>query len=222
MSPHTSTPKRALTIVMIVLVLLMAACKSKTPIQKLAFALLSSVEELSDHKDLALTVLKKAQKARAEAQQEIEFTYTNPKTQIFIRRWQSAAKQVRRLRQSFNSVIRRADFYFAYAEKKSRKIQNVKIKNRMDRSIRSRKSAFTEAAQETDGAIRAIEREIRLGNDLITALEIAGSLNTVDKQFAQLDNLHEQSLAELPKLSRLVDAGIQILQSELDGLETSF
>ncbi len=222
MFPYTPTPQRSLTFAMLVLVALMAltqaACTNRTPLQKLAFGLLSAVETLRDQKAVALNVLKVAQKARTNAQEEIEFTFTNRKTRVFISKWRDAEREVIELRQDFNQTIRAADFYFAYAEKKGQKIQHIELKKKMDQSIGTRKSAFSQAAVETNQALRVLEREIRFGNDLITALEIAGTLNTVDRQFDELDDLHQKTLDEMPKVSRLVEEGIRILQSELDGL----
>lgn len=213
------TPLR-LSIPMLSLVLLFAtACDKKTRLQILALAVESASQEFSEQKLETANALSSADQARQEAVQEIQFTFSSPKTQRFIERWKDAEREVQQLRADFNEVLEKADFFFAYAEKKKETIRDSSLRSRSAERIAKKKEKFAVAATRTHAAIKELEGAVQEGNDFIAALEIAGVLGSVSGEIESLNAIQDRAVEKLPEMEALIDEGRGLVELEFSALE---
>jgi predicted RNase H-like nuclease (RuvC/YqgF family) len=171
-------------------------------------AVQAALEELSEQKAATADAFGEAREARKVAFSQPEFTFSSKKTQKFIDRWRDAADE----------VIEKADFLFAYAEKKQAAIRNSDLSTRAASGIEQRKSSFATAAKATDQVIRSLERTLEEGDDLISALEIAGVLGTLSSEVRELQGMHDRAVASLPELEALVREGEKLVDDEFSAL----
>jgi hypothetical protein len=149
---------------------------------------------------------------------EAGFEYANADTRTFITKWNEATKEIVSLREKFNNVIEASDFFFAYCEKKGLQIKDKTIKARVFAAIDAKKDSFADACRKSSKAITSLERSMQQGQDIISALEIAGALRGIQGKIRELDVLHDQATSKLPAIDQLVDEGLNILNAEFESL----
>lgn len=201
-----------------VLMLFLGAC-DRTQLQILALAVESASQEFGEQRTETAKALSSAEEARDEAVHEVRFTFSSPKTQRFIDRWKDAEREVRELRNDFNEVIEKADFFFAYAEKKRDSIRDSSLKTRSERAIARKKEKFTAAASRTNAVIRDLEATVEEGKDFISALEIAGVLGSVSGEIESLDAIQERAVGKIPEMEALINEGKGLVEIEFSALE---
>jgi hypothetical protein len=193
------------------------SCTRKTQLKIFAFAVKEATEDFKDQKEDTSEALSEANEARQKAIQ-IRFKFTSDETERFIGRWKIAEREVQRLREDFNEVVKTGDFFFAYCEKKNRSIGESTIRLRISGAIDRKKRAFSESAIQANSAIARLEEAIAQGNDFISGLEIAGALNALDEQQEALKIIRGQSLEKIPEIDGLIKQGESLLETELGAL----
>jgi PAS domain-containing protein len=201
------------------LLLTSIACNRRTQLQIYALAIDSAAEKLGEQKSATVEALSEAQQARNEALHRVNFTFASPETERFIDRWKQAEQEVRELRDDFNQLLEKSDFFFAYAEKKMRTIGDTALKSRADILISRKKESFIASANEANAAILELEVTVEKGKDLISALEIAGVLGSVSADAGNLDMLQSRAVHKMSEVQSLVNQGKGLVEVEFSALE---
>ncbi len=144
--------------------------------------------------------------------------FTDKRTQKFIGRWKTSEEEVKALRQELNELVEKTDFSFAYCEKKLSTIDDSAIRARSATAVQEKKASFSAASVRTGRVIDDLEVTIARGNDVISGLEIAGVLNSVDEEVVALDRLNHRAREKLPELDGLINEGQGLLELELGAL----
>lgn len=190
----------------------------RTQIEKFAAALQKAIEVFEEQKNETDEALKKANEARKKAMDQEIINHSSPQTKLFIEKWRDAESEVTALRTKFNDVIKSADFFFAYSEKKSRTIREKKLRYKMAEIIQKKKTAFTRQVKKSHAALAALEGAILRGNDIITSLEIVGGLKVINTKIEELGDIYDAAKQKLPETESLIKEGKKIFREELKGL----
>ena len=200
--------------------LLFAACTTGQRLQILTYVLRTSLEAFQEQKPRTLTALVAASAARAEATEQVEFSFSSPQTQLFITKWETAAEESAALREEFNDVAKAAQALFSHLAGRAQAIQDVNIREKTLILVVTKKTHFAETVQRTDQALRSLETAIQLGNDVIEAIRIAGALSGMEEKFVQLDVLQQQTLDKMPEIDTLITEGMTLLDLEIASTPT--
>lgn len=177
-----------------------------------AFAQLAvqQVAALAAHNDASI--------AMASAQVQVNLEFESPQTQAFIDKWRKAGEETRTLRQRFEAAQSASADLVSFLNTKADTIQDAALRQRSRDLIAQRQERFVTALADTDKAISSLEASVATGNDIVTALEIAGALGGFDDQIVSLQRQTHNMVERLPQMSRMVEQGMALVDLEFSAL----
>lgn len=167
---------------------------------------------------VALVAHNEASIARVGAQLKVDFAFQSPQTQSFIGKWRDAEREIVRLRKSFTKAQAASDALMEFLGGKATTIRDAALRQRSEGLIAKKKERYTASLARAGHAIAALEASIVTGNDIVTALEIAGALGGFDEKLVSLQQQNDEIVAKLPDMGAMIDEGMALVDLEFGAL----
>lgn len=167
---------------------------------------------------VALATYNEASIARSFAQIKVDMKFQSPETQSFIEQWRKADRETQELRQQFNRTQKAAGDLIGFLNEKAGTIRDNSLRERSQKLIGKKKVEFDRSLAASDQAIAALESSILTGNDIITALEIAGVLGGFEGKLLSLQEQNEEMIAKMPDMELMIDQGMDLIDLEFGTL----